>query len=155
MERKRLSAGYTTKGNRGGARKGSGRKKGSAQIASQEARTTFADRCREREQKVLERIDAILEDADASPRDVIRAGELLLAYGYGRPPQMYNVEHGTQGVLHITPELLKGLNDSDLSNLDAILDKLAGTAGQGEGRAVLAAGGEDKFAATVGYSGNG
>jgi hypothetical protein len=155
MERKRLSSEYSTKGNRGGARKGSGRKKGAAQIASKEARTSFADRCRQREEKVLERIDAILDCDEATPRDVIRAGELLLAYGYGRPPQMYNVEHNTQGVLHITPELLKGLNDRDLSNLDVILDKLAGTAGQGEGRAVLASGGEDKFAATVGYSGQG
>jgi hypothetical protein len=70
----------------GGSRKGSGRPIEAARIAF----NLFQTDCRQHRQEILARFMQIVRSDDA--RMALQAGEMILAYGFGKPRETINVE---------------------------------------------------------------
>jgi len=148
------------KGKRGGARPGAGRKKGSTATATQDQRVQFAEACRQRHSRLLELIDKILDKKNEkallrAPNLFMSITNFLAAYGVGRPAQMSNGEGAIKGLLHLTPEQLANLGDHEFDNLDKLLTQLAGSQSRDGRSSEDEAVGEDDYAATVSYTGQG
>lgn len=158
MERKRLPPKEDGRKNNGGARKGSGRKPGSVQLGSSDERAAFGRLCRNLRDWALKGIKDLCEDLE-TPATVRLAGyTAVLDRGYGKPPQameVYGMDDTPSFSLKITQEVLDQMNAKEV---EAIL-KAAELAERGSGAMPSKPGSQEgdagRFAATVGYSGQG
>ena len=58
----------------------------------------FAEFARKKSMPAFERLVEIAEDKKANHRDVIRAAEIIIAYGYGKPRQDVDITSGGENV---------------------------------------------------------